>query len=108
MTEYIDHYVAKSDALAGGTLSDRGALVWHFPHYHGSGWRPGTAIRVGDWKLVKHYESEKIELFNLTSDPGESNDVAADFPDEVGSLEHALADWFDDTGAAVPTRREAP
>jgi arylsulfatase A-like enzyme len=95
-----------SDALTGSELPERGALVWHFPHYHGSGWRPGTAIRVGDWKLVKHYESGNVELFNLAGDPGESRDVAAANPAQVASLEIELERWFERTGAAVPVRRQ--
>ena len=33
------------------------------------------AIRSGDWKLVLHYESNAVELFNLKDDPGELKDV---------------------------------
>ena len=40
-------------------------FIWHFPHYHGSLWKPGSSIRSGDWKLVFHYESNHAELFNL-------------------------------------------
>ena len=39
-------------------------------HYHGSKWRPGSAIRSGKWKLVEHYDYQKIELFDLENDPG--------------------------------------
>ena len=42
---------------------DREDVFWHFPHYHGSLWKPGSAIRSGDWKLVFHYESNNAELF---------------------------------------------
>ena len=42
----------------------------HYPHYHGSKWRPGSAIRSGKWKLVEHYDYQKIELFDLENDPG--------------------------------------
>jgi arylsulfatase A-like enzyme len=94
-----------SGALAGGELPVRAPLVWHFPHYHGAGWRPGTAIRVGDWKLVRHYESGDIELFNLASDPGELSNVAAANPVQVEKLEHELELWFEKTGAAMPVKR---
>ncbi|MEL6925725.1 MAG: sulfatase, partial [Bacteroidota bacterium] len=55
----------------------REMLWWHFPHYHGSAWTPGAAIRMGDWKLIAFYESEKTELYNLATDPYEQNDLAA-------------------------------
>ncbi|MCP4046963.1 MAG: sulfatase [Gammaproteobacteria bacterium] len=91
-----------SSALAGNELPVREPLVWHFPHYHGAGWRPGTAIRLGDWKLVRHYESGDIELFNLATDPGELEDIATANPAKVAELEHELELWFENTGAAVP------
>ena len=29
---------------------DRENIYWHFPHYHGSLWKPGSAIRSGDYQ----------------------------------------------------------
>jgi arylsulfatase A-like enzyme len=55
---------------------NRDELFWHFPHYHGSGWKPGSALRKGDWKLVVHYEENKTELFNLAEDPGETTNLS--------------------------------
>jgi arylsulfatase A-like enzyme len=91
-----------SSALAGDELLVRKPLVWHFPHYHGAGWRPGTAIRLGDWKLIRHYESGDIELFNLANDPGELSDVAAANSARVANLERELELWFENTGAVMP------
>ncbi|MDG2147680.1 MAG: sulfatase [Flavobacteriaceae bacterium] len=62
--------------LKGQSKIDREDIFWHFPHYHGSLWKPGSAIRSGDWKLVLHYESNNAELFNLMEDPKESNDLS--------------------------------
>ena len=56
---------------------DRESIYWHFPHYHGSLWKPGSAIRSGDWKLIFDYESNKAELFNLIKDPGELRDISS-------------------------------
>ena len=61
---------------------DRENIYWHFPHYHGSLWKPGSAIRSGDWKLVLHYESNEAELFNMKDDPEELNDVSTLFKKE--------------------------
>ena len=61
---------------------DRENIYWHFPHYHGSLWKPGSAIRYGDWKLVLDYESNAAELFNLKDDPGELKDVSTLFKEE--------------------------
>ncbi|MCB0731108.1 MAG: sulfatase, partial [Ignavibacteriae bacterium] len=48
--------------LNGENQIDREAIFWHFPHYHGSMWTPGSAIRKGKWKLVEFYETGEIEL----------------------------------------------
>ena len=49
------------------------------------------AIRKGDWKLVKIATLPgKTELFDLSKDPGEQNNVAAQNPDIVRDLESRL------------------
>ncbi|MCX7817911.1 MAG: sulfatase [Kiritimatiellae bacterium] len=77
-------------------------LVWHYPHYHGSGWTPGAAIRLGDWKLIEFYEEDRAELYNLRDDPGERRDRAAEEPGRVAELRRRLADWQRQTGARMP------
>ena len=42
-------------AVAGNALSQSRPLAWHYPHYHGSAWTPGAAMRAGDWKLIEFY-----------------------------------------------------
>ena len=65
---------------------DRENIYWHFPHYHGSLWKPGSAIRSGDWKLIFDYESNEAKLFDLKEDPGELNDISNLFNDEKERL----------------------
>jgi arylsulfatase A-like enzyme len=80
----------------------RDELFWHFPHYHGSGWKPGSAIRKGDWKLVVHYESEKAELFNLAEDPGETNDISERFFEKSNELKQTLEKKLVETNGKFP------
>jgi len=65
---------------------DRENIYWHFPHYHGSLWKPGSAIRSGNWKLILDYESNEAKLFDLKEDPSELNDVSNLFNDEKERL----------------------
>ena len=65
---------------------DRENVYWHFPHYHGSLWKPGSAIRSGDWKLIFDYESNEAKLFDLKEDPSELNDISNLFNEEKESL----------------------
>ncbi|MCD4769051.1 MAG: sulfatase, partial [Bacteroidales bacterium] len=66
--------------LKENKIIDRDAIFWHFPHYHGSSWTPGAAIRSGEWKLIEFYDYEETELYNLADDPGEMNDLSETFP----------------------------
>jgi len=45
------------------------------------------AIRVGDWKLVAEGNKGPWELYDLSKDRGESNDLATKQPDKVRELE---------------------
>ena len=78
---------------------DREDIFWHFPHYHGSLSKPGSAIRSGDWKLVFNYESNNAELFNLKEDPGEINDLSLLFEDKKQILLNKLNNLKNETNA---------
>ncbi len=80
----------------------RDALYWHYPHYHGSTWTPGAAIRSGDWKLIEFYDYEKVELYNLKTDLGEQHDLAAELPERRDELLTALHQWQKELGAKMP------
>lgn len=72
------------------TSLTRDELFWHYPHYHGSGWTPGAAIRKGDWKLIEFYETETVELYDLKNDISELNDLSAEKPELVKTLRSRL------------------
>jgi arylsulfatase A-like enzyme len=78
------------------------ALYWHYPHYHGSTWAPGAAIRDGDWKLIEFYHYGGYELYNLREDPGERNNLAKQYPDRAKGLLHKLHLWQKELGAKMP------
>jgi arylsulfatase A-like enzyme len=85
---------------------NRDELFWHFPHYHGSGWKPGSALRKGDWKLVVHYEENKTELFNLAEDLGETTDLSEKNPEKRKELQKILDKKLSETGANFPVLNE--
>ncbi len=78
------------------------ALYWHYPHYHGSGWTPGAAIRAGDFKLIEFYEEHAVELYNLRDDLGERHDLAGRLPQKARELRDKLHAWQRDIGARMP------
>ena len=69
---------------------ERNEVFWHFPHYHGSLWKPGSALRVGDYKLIHFYESSQSELYNLKEDIGEKNDLSLIYPQKTKELLNRL------------------
>ncbi|MBV6641330.1 MAG: sulfatase [Cyclobacteriaceae bacterium] len=78
-------------------------LVWHYPHYHGSGWAPGSAIRSGKWKLIEFYETGKVELYDLKEDIGESNDISELLPKKTEALRELLHAQLDSMNASYTT-----
>ncbi|NQU53300.1 MAG: sulfatase [Bacteroidetes bacterium] len=81
---------------------ERDELFWHYPHYHGSAWKPGSALRKGDWKLVVHYEDNRTELFNLAEDPGETTDIAEENPEKTAELKKILDEKLAESNAKFP------
>ncbi len=87
----------------------RDALFWHFPCYlpgGGDSFRitPSSVVRKGDWKLTEHFEDGRLELYNLSDDLGESQDLAADMTEKARDLKLLLDAWHRDTGARIPTQ----
>ena len=87
--------------LKGGEGKAR-ALYWHYPHYHGSTWKPGASIRDGDWKLINFYHYEKVELYNLKDDPSEKKDLAKANPIKTKEMEEKLLAWQKTMKAKMP------
>ncbi|HMQ42791.1 MAG TPA: sulfatase [Mariniflexile sp.] len=73
-----------------GNKIDRKEIFWHYPHYHASGWTPGAAIRQGEWKLIEFYETGIVELYNLSDDISEKNNLATKYPERVSALQQRL------------------
>ena len=91
----------------------RSALYWHYPHYHGQGLGPQSAMRSGQWKLIEWHERLLLsqdgayELYDLEADPTESVDLASAQPERVARLAGQLSQWKRSVGAQMPTIRGA-
>lgn len=93
--------------LKGGTELNRETIYWHYPHYHGSAWAPGAALRQGDWKLIEFYDEGAAELYNLKDDIGERNNLAAKEPARLEKLRGQLREWQKSVGAKMAPRNPA-
>ena len=85
----------------GEKLEQQRPLAWHYPHYHGSEWTPGAALRLGDWKLIEFYEDGDAELYDLGRDPGERKNLAASQPEQLAKMRGMLAAWQKQLGAVM-------
>ena len=65
--------------------------------------RAQSALRLGRWKLVKTWADERIELFDLDKDLGESHDLASREQDMARTLDESLTSFLALVGAE--TRR---
>ena len=85
--------------LLQGKSLNRASLCFHYPHFafHRSN-RPGGAIRAGDFKLIRRYDDNSIELFDLAKDVGETRNLARRMPDVAARLDDELGRWLKETG----------
>ncbi len=81
-------------------------LYWHYPHYHQSGARPYSAIRVGNWKLIENFESGELMLYNLKEDISEKNNIAEQYPGKRDELHKKLSKWRKSVKAQYSTENE--
>ena len=72
-------------------------LAWTYPHNHGSGHKPSSAIRKGNWKLIQFKVGKKYELYNLKQDISEHQDMAETKPEKVKELSTLLNNWLKET-----------
>jgi arylsulfatase A-like enzyme len=89
--------------LRGGRETLHSELFWHYPHYwNGGKVSPYSVARIGDWKLIRFYETGREELYNLKSDLSETTNLAAVNPAKRNELAGRLDEWLKQVGAQMP------
>ena len=112
--------------FTGGTLPERTLFVT-YPHYIAEfGTTPVRAVIQNRYKLVWnpydhieiagdrvtsstiHYVPKpRVELFDMESDPGEHENIAARYPELVAELRQRMEVWMKETGAKDVTPNPA-
>ena len=72
--------------FAGESLDERPIFFEHFGK---------AAMRLGDWKLVRGGRDESWELYNMTEDRTETQNLANEHPERVESLKQMWKHWAD-------------
>lgn len=100
-----------TEVLKGGGL-DRDDIITYFPHVTPKvpDWlTPAISILSDDWKLIREfYQGEdgahRYLLFNLKEDIGETNNVAAAYPERVAMLDRKIEAYIQGANVFVPVR----
>ena len=69
----------------------RNETAFRFPQ--GKNRSPNVAVREGDWKLLINADGSDAELYNLASDPHETNNLAAKEVELTKKLSAAALSW---------------
>jgi len=96
-------------------------LYWHFPYYHpeGNAFKkarteigvedgyvsrtvPQSAIRKGDLKLIYFYDEKRSELYDLSRDPSEQNDLSLVRPWDTQAMKAELFKKLNEANARFP------
>ena len=93
--------------LTGEGDLERDALFWHYPNFafHRDN-RLGSAVRMGDYKLIEFFEGNEVELYNLREDLGEKKNLAGGEAGRVQEMRKRLSRWREKSGARMPRSRE--
>lgn len=83
------------------TLKDR-TLYWHYPHYGNQGGQPNSTIRDKNLKLIHYWEDGHDELYDLSKDPYEKNDLASKNTKDSQILNAKLMAWLKSVNANIP------
>ncbi|MEM7602829.1 MAG: sulfatase/phosphatase domain-containing protein [Verrucomicrobiota bacterium] len=74
------------------------------------------AIREQDWKLLRGtgFGNEAVEhpqpfeLYKISEDPGEENDLSDEMPEKVSEMKAAYSDWLSDVSSTRPDNYAPP
>lgn len=121
--ENVDSVDGQAITIDSEAISDQRDLVWHFPYYHPeSGYakakpsigvndfvvsktKPQSAIRRGNYKLIWFAEDDYVELYDLSRDLSEQNNLSKIEPDRSAELKSALHRYLNEHHARMATPR---
>ncbi|MGC9342938.1 MAG: sulfatase [Bacteroidales bacterium] len=75
--------------LKGENPIENRQLFWHFPQLE-----KDMVVREGDYKLIMNSRSGRKELYNLVSDPSESDNLKDKYPEKLERLENLIKSFL--------------
>ena len=89
--------------LNNATLPER-QLFWR--HFNNAGTKQSSAVRSGDWKLVRLGAEATPQLYDLQQDLAEQNNLATKYPDKLLELTKDLEQW--EKKVSIGVKRVSP
>jgi len=82
-------------SLKGRDFNRWKPLFWHSPtsRPYSTGDTDSTAVRIGDYKLIEWYNADHVELYDLSKDIGEQNDLSKKMPEKTAEMLALVHDW---------------
>jgi arylsulfatase A-like enzyme len=78
-------------------------LFWHYPNFYHL--PPYSSVRLGNDKLIYWHITQQLELFDLSTDLSEQNNLAAQRPKKTREFALLLTNHLRKTGALMPIDR---
>ncbi len=91
--------------MQGAGIGSR-PIFWHYPHYGNQGGTPGSSVILGQYKLIEFFEDQRCELYDISADFGEQQNIAGRQPQTVKKLRELLHRWQEEVGALFPKANE--
>ena len=89
-----------TEALFGKPIARPGPVFWQYgpPHAklmpgHPEFVSPSLAVRDGRWKLLANPDGNEAQLYDLESDPGETNNLLQEHPRVAQQLWRKIREW---------------
>ncbi|VGO19313.1 sulfatase [Pontiella sulfatireligans] len=78
-------------------------LVFHYPMGE---WPSLSSMIVGDYKLMKIWARDRVELYNLRDDISESKDISTAYPEKAEQMDEVMMKYLDSINAMPPTQKD--
>jgi len=75
-------------------------VFWHYPVYHHD--VPASVVRKGDYKLIENLVDGSLELYDLSKDISETNNLSTSLPEKTSELLSLLKEWQKEVNAEFP------
>ncbi len=85
---------------------DRGPIFFHYPHYSNQGGFPASAVRKGNHVLIQDLEDGAFELYDLSTDQQQHNNLDQLEGALLEEFSGLLNDWRKEVGAK-PLKKSA-